>query len=400
MRDDNQALLNDNQQASLEDNQNGNEVGSWDGSEEESQDGREQGSCQDPNCGICKAKSTIAALWRQSADNSFAIGDWLLFLHGELSSQQFSEYMSADLADLGISRSTGYRWMVLAANLGDLFPNSLIRQAIMRLAGGRGIFANVCRREVDAAPDDEEAPDSFETPLTDAAQEALDGMVAPPQEEEGDEIANGWAKSFIQYMNRIRARQRAEKCAALKTPETQREAILRKLNDFAADFGAEECEILREQMDRFFGPRTSEAKLERHAASAVVQPEVEVQPEVAAQSHPETESKAETELASAEGEALRRESQSKLRTENAPAAQVSGQLAVGDGRKRATSLSPSSSSPAQSMLAPQKGRTEVGESFFQSKLGTDSASLRQAILEVLGIRTRRDKRSVRQNNET
>jgi hypothetical protein len=94
MYDNEQALLDDNEQASLEDNQDDNEVGSWDGSEEESQDGREQGTCQDPNCGICKAKSTIAALWRQSADNSFAIGDWLLFLYGELSSQQFSEYMS------------------------------------------------------------------------------------------------------------------------------------------------------------------------------------------------------------------------------------------------------------------------------------------------------------------
>jgi hypothetical protein len=390
MYDNEQALLDDNEQASLEDNQDYNEVGSWDGSEEESQNS-EQGSCQDPDCGISRAKSAIAALWQQSADNSFAIGDWLLFLYGELSSQQFSEYMSNDLADLGIGRSTGYRWMVLAANLGNLFPNSLLRQAIMRLAGGRGIFANVRPREVDAAPHDEEVPNPFGTPLTDAAREALDGMVAPPQEEEGDEIAHGWAKSFIQYMNQIRARQRAEKCAALKTPQTQREAILRKLNDFAADFGAEELEILREQMDQFFGPRIAKANAETHAASAAVQPKVN------AQSQLEIESEAELEPASAEGESRRQAAQSQVGIGNALTGQPAAVNRGADGKP----LRPSSSPSAQSMTAPQtqKGGPAADLSSLQSQLEIDPRLLRQAILEVLGIRTRRDKRSLRQNKE-
>jgi hypothetical protein len=322
MRDDNQALLDINDQESLANNEDGSLEGA-----------------------IREAKSSIVDLWHESADNSFEIGECLLFLHESLTSEEFSEYMSNDLTDLGISRSTGYRWLVLAAKLEDLFPNYLIVEALMRLTGGRGIFADFRLR--DNAPANVAEPDPSETPLTTAAREALAGLRVPPQVEQCDEKAIEWVKSFIRAMNRIRARQRAEKCAAGKTAATQGESLLRKLKDFAADFGAEEFEKFREQMDRFFGPRNNGTKAEGQATSAGVPSNVETQSQLKTESEAGTPSVRashsqlvplglrptnvdeksvgltnvfgpETEPASAGAKAIRPVAQSQLGTENLP----------------------------------------------------------------------------------
>jgi hypothetical protein len=80
---------------------------------------------------------------------------------------------------------------------------------------------------------------------------------------------------------------------------------LKKLKNFAADFGAEEFENFREQMDRLFGPRKNGTAVEGQATRTDVQSNV--QSNVEAQSQLKTEFKAEA----------AREIQSQLETEPA-----------------------------------------------------------------------------------
>jgi hypothetical protein len=137
-----------------------------------------------------------------------------------------------------------------------------------------------------------------------------------------------WAKNFIKDMNRIRARQRAEKCAARKTAATQEASLLKQLENFAADFGADKFENFCERMDRLFGPRKNGTAVEGQAIRADVQSNVQsnVQSSVEAQSHfktgseaeaaRESQSQLETESASVDGEDRHPVSQSQIRTGN------------------------------------------------------------------------------------
>jgi hypothetical protein len=72
------------------------------------------------------AQRNVADLWRQSADNALSIGYWLNTLHQWMDAERFSAYTRDDLAALGISRSSAYRWMVLGKNPQRIFPNSAL----------------------------------------------------------------------------------------------------------------------------------------------------------------------------------------------------------------------------------------------------------------------------------
>jgi hypothetical protein len=292
------------------------------------------------------AQRNVADLWRQSADNALSIGYWLNTLHQLMDAERFSAYTRDDLAALGISRSSAYRWMVLGKNLQRVFPNSALCDALVRLGDGRGIFAPF--RPLDRDNDKDKvvpAPaatgldgaaqsnhaenrkaDLSQMPLTAAAREALSVLPAPPSPREGYEEANDWARSFIKAMNQARARQRAEKCAARKTAATQGESLLKRLEDFAADFGAEAFENFRERMDRFFGPRNNGTKAEGQATSAGVPSKVETQSQLKTESEAEApsararQSQVETEPASVGAKAIRPAAQSQLGTGNLPPA--------------------------------------------------------------------------------
>jgi hypothetical protein len=99
--------------------------------------GAEQSLAED----ILDAPRNISDLWRKSGDNTLRIGYWLNALHKLMDAGKFSAYTREDLADLGISRSSTYRWMVLDKNLQRVFPNSVLCNALVRLGDGRGIFA-------------------------------------------------------------------------------------------------------------------------------------------------------------------------------------------------------------------------------------------------------------------
>jgi hypothetical protein len=356
------------------------------------------------------AQRNVADLWRQSADNTLRIGYWLNTLHELMDAEKFSAYTRDDLADLGISRSSAYRWMVLDKNLQRVFPNSALCDALVRLGDGRGIFAafRVLNKDKDkAAPvpaansldgaaqsnnaetdnkDGESNPSQF--PLTAAAQEALAGLPAPPSAMEGYKQANDWARSFIKAMNQARARQRAEKCAARKTAVAQEESLLKRLEDFAAGFGAEAFENFRERLDRLFGPRKIGATAEGPATQAGVQsPGVQsnvrsnVQPNVQSdvqsdvqsnvQSNVGTQSQRKTEPASAGAEASPSVAQSRLRTEGAQTTPTQAekprveQTAILD-EGRVKPLSVPSISSAASIPSARQDHPAGGNSSFQS----------------------------------
>jgi hypothetical protein len=294
------------------------------------------------------AQRKVADLWRQSADNALCIGYWLNTLHQLMDAERFSAYTRDDLAALGISRSSAYRWMVLGKNLQRIFPNSALCDALVRLGDGRGIFAPFRPQDKDNDKDkDKAAPvpvatgldgvaqsnhaenrkaDLSQMPLTAAAREALAILPAPPSPREGYEETNDWARSFIKAMNQARARQRAEKCAARKTAATQGESLLKRLEDFAADFGAEAFESFRERMDRLFGPRNNGTKTEGQATSAGVPSNVGTQSQLKTESEAGTpsarasQSQVETEPASVGARAIRPVAQSQLGTGNLPPA--------------------------------------------------------------------------------
>jgi hypothetical protein len=290
------------------------------------------------------AQRNIADLWRQSADNALCIGYWLNTLHRWMDAEKFSAYTRDDLAALGISRSSAYRWMVLGKNLQRIFPNSALCDALVRLGDGRGIFASfrpLDTGKAEAAPApaatdlagaaqsnnvENRKADLSQMPLTAAAREALAVLPAPPSPREGYEETNDWARSFIKAMNQARARQRAEKCAARKTAATQGESLLKRLEDFAADFGAEAFENFRERMDRLFGPRNNGTKAEGQATAAGVSSKVETQSQLKTESEAglpsvrASQSQVETEPASPGAKAVRPAAQSQLGTGNLPPA--------------------------------------------------------------------------------
>jgi hypothetical protein len=185
------------------------------------------------------------------------IGEQLKKLHGIYSPARFSRFMRRDLpGDHGISRSTGYRWMVSAEKLSDLFPNRVVRDELMLRSDARGIF-------VDRGKDRNNLDDldPAHASLTPAAQEALSTLSAPPKDEEEYE-SRQWARNFIKAMNRARARQRAQETAARRTPEKEQEAILRKLKKFAENFGTDVASQLRDKVNRVLDLPKQDGKCE------------------------------------------------------------------------------------------------------------------------------------------
>jgi hypothetical protein len=184
--------------------------------------------------------------------NTLHIGTRLKELRGVYGARRFSNFMRR-LPDYGISRSTGYRWMVLAEKLALLFPNSVVCNELMRMIDGRGILTGPGKDRKD--PD---AVDPAHTVLTPAAREALSALPPIPEQGAKEHESRQWAQKFIKAMNKSRARQRAEERAARRNPEKEQEAILRKLERLAAGSAPEAVAQLRERIQRLFGAHDGE----------------------------------------------------------------------------------------------------------------------------------------------
>jgi hypothetical protein len=214
-------------------------------------------------------KKNVAGLWRQSSGSTLQMGMYLESLRLGMPASEFSAYLENDLSRLGISRSTAYRWIVLAQELRNLFPNRYLREALVPLTSGRGIFAACSdshtqpRQEGCGSTEEEVHP--LPARFTPAAQEALSTLPAPPEEHMGEWRAEAWAASFVKAMKEARARRSAEARAVRKTEAgqaKQRQAFLGKLHNLAAGCSLEALREFREQLNQILNEHDagSEAK--------------------------------------------------------------------------------------------------------------------------------------------
>jgi hypothetical protein len=202
-------------------------------------------------------KKDIASWWRNTSDSALQTGRCLVNLRAGVPADVFSDYVDNELSRLGISRSTAYRWMVLYQELTSLFPNRHIREALLPLNGGRGIFADGSDFDfgTELWEDDwgnrGERVKSLPARLTPAAQEALSRLPKPPEEHRGASDAAAWAASFVKAVKEARARRSAEARAARKTEAgqaKQRQEFLGKLHGLAARCSPEALREFREQL--------------------------------------------------------------------------------------------------------------------------------------------------------
>jgi hypothetical protein len=210
----------------------------------------------------------IDRLRNEMSGNALKIGTKLNELHGLYTPKRFADFMRKDLFhDHGISRSTGYRWMVLSEKLSDAFPNSIVRDELMRRIDARGIFFEPGKDR--KAPD---AVDPASATFTSAAREALSTLPPPPAEPasepqgetprrcyDREHPSRNWARLFIKAMNKARARQRAEELQARKNPEQEQQAILRKLERLAADLNPNDLQAFRNKVDDLLQPQNASA---------------------------------------------------------------------------------------------------------------------------------------------
>jgi hypothetical protein len=218
-------------------------------------------------------KKNIAGLWRESSRNTLQMGMYLESLRLGMPASDFSAYLGNDLSRLGISRSTAYRWIVLAQELRTLFPNRHVYEALVRLTSGRGIFA-ACTDSNAHLQEDWVPLEGMIQPLpahlTPTAQEALSTLPAPPEEHLGESQAEAWAASFVKAMKETRARRSAEARAARKTEAgqaKQRQAFLGKLYNLAASCSPEALRKFRKQLNQILdehdaGPEDEPAREE------------------------------------------------------------------------------------------------------------------------------------------
>jgi len=196
---------------------------------------------------IEESKQAVADLWRQSARNALLLGQHLETLRIGMPAREFSEYVRNDLARMGMSRATAYRFIALKRELKTLFPNVYIHEAVIRLTNGRGIFA--------ASAKGVQPPSARLTP---AAQDALWALPCPPEEEKGVKEADAWAAAFVQGMKKARARRRTEELAARKTDEgqaKQRQSLLSVLQSLAAGCSPEALREFRDRMNQILDDR-------------------------------------------------------------------------------------------------------------------------------------------------
>lgn len=186
------------------------------------------------------AVSEIGGLQRQIVINMLAIGDHLNKLRARIGSQKFHQFMSEVLPLLGISRSTGYRWLGFAEKLAPVFPNPLIRQHLMSLTDGKGIVARLEKK--DAAK-----PDVQDVILTPAASAALKRLPPPPKSQHDSAKCEQWVRRFIKAVGKARSEARS---AVGHNVMKDRVAIVRRFKRFASRYGLQTAEDLCGFLDK------------------------------------------------------------------------------------------------------------------------------------------------------
>ena len=137
--------------------------------------------------------AVVASAREFLGSNELANGDKLNALRTYIGRYRFGEFMARALPQLGVSRTTGYRWAKLASHLPRHFKNRLIRKQLMRLGSGRGILT---------------IRGSGQVCLTPAVRTALRQL--PPQpRNQNEQSAKRWTAQLLVTTAKVRARARA-----------------------------------------------------------------------------------------------------------------------------------------------------------------------------------------------
>jgi hypothetical protein len=184
----------------------------------------------------------IGSLQRQIVINMLAIGDRLNKLRAEIGSHKFHQFMDDVLPLLGISRSTGYRWLGFAERLAPLFPNPLVRHHLMTLTDGKGIITRTRADDRHHGPGD--------VVLTAAATVALKNMPPPPKTERDSAKCEAWVRSFIKAVWKARSLARSGTSGRDQNVIKERVAIIKRFKRFAGRFGLQTAEDLCGFLDK------------------------------------------------------------------------------------------------------------------------------------------------------
>ena len=190
------------------------------------------------NCEIVTSTmDEIARLRKQMVANMFAIGEGLLKLRAAIGCEKFSAFMSQVLPALGISRSTGYRWMGFADKLAHVFPNPIVRQQLMVLTDGKGIVSN-------SQKDGNRGPSKVV--LTRAAEQALKVLPPLPNAKQSPSESEQWVRQFLSATAKARALDRTPG----RNLDKDQQVIVRRFNRFARQYGPSAAEDLCGRLDK------------------------------------------------------------------------------------------------------------------------------------------------------
>jgi hypothetical protein len=186
---------------------------------------------------ITTALDEIMQLRRNMIVNALVIGKCLSGLRSKIGPRTFSQFMRQLLPNVGISRSTGYRWLAYAEGLAVIFPNPLIREGLMALTDGKGIVTTSRRGGYDGLPN---------LTLTLAAQAALKTVPPAPGLDCGREGSERWIRHFIEATAKARSDLRASRASLVK----EQTALIERFKRFVACHGCRAGEDLCGALDK------------------------------------------------------------------------------------------------------------------------------------------------------
>ena len=196
---------------------------------------------------VKNAVREITGFQRQIITNMLAIGDQLNKLRSQLQPEIFCRFMTEMLPALGISRSTGYRWLSHADKLGSVFPNPVVRQYLTALTDGRGIIAHGQKHG---------KPDYAQIMLTPAAEIAIRSTAPAPQSAADRNECEQWVRQFVKAMGKARSRVRSRGSGFNK----ERDDLIERFGRFASRYGLSLAEELCGCMDKILNERAEEQK--------------------------------------------------------------------------------------------------------------------------------------------
>lgn len=196
---------------------------------------------------VKNAVKEITGFQRQIITNMLAIGDQLNKLRSQLQPEIFCRFMTEMLPALGISRSTGYRWLSHADKLGAVFPNPVVRQYLTALTDGRGIIAHGQKHG---------KPDYAQITLTPAAEMAIRTTAPAPQSAADRSECEQWVRQFVKAMGKARSRVRSRGTGF----DRERDDLIERFGRFASRYGLSVAEELCGCMDKILNERVEKQK--------------------------------------------------------------------------------------------------------------------------------------------